>query len=165
MLDVIIGRQNCQIRTHIHTEIHTHTRTPKRNRKGRGKWGGKERKERGGVQGRKKEKKKRTKRKRGGTKTGKREKRGGEEKRKREGDGFRGVEERGYRGGYDLILMTLDWHDFLPVFITCIRTNNANNATHYVKLGKKRRESSTGNYYIISTRVTIKAIIINKQTT
>jgi len=40
------------------------------------------------------------------------------------------------------------------------RTNNANNATHYVKLGKKRRESSKRNYYIISPRVIIKAIII-----
>jgi len=45
-------------------------------------------------------------------------------------------------------------------FITCKRTNNANNATHYVKLGKKRRESSKRNYYIISPRVIIKAIII-----
>jgi len=34
-------------------------------------------------------------------------------------------------------------------FIICKRTNNANNATHYVKLGKKRRESSKRNYYII----------------
>ena len=40
------------------------------------------------------------------------------------------------------------------------RTNNANNATHYVKLGKKRRESSKRNYYIISPEVIIKAIII-----
>ena len=45
-------------------------------------------------------------------------------------------------------------------FIICKRTNNANNATHYVKLGKKRRESSKHNYYIISPRVIIKAIII-----
>jgi len=45
-------------------------------------------------------------------------------------------------------------------FITCKRTNNANNATHYVKLSKKRRESSKRNYYIISPRVLIKAIII-----
>jgi len=44
--------------------------------------------------------------------------------------------------------------------IICKRTNNANNATHYVKLGKKRRESSKRNYYIISPRVIIKAIII-----
>jgi len=46
-------------------------------------------------------------------------------------------------------------------FITCKRTNNANNATHYAKLGKKRRESSERNYYIISPRLIIKAIIIN----
>ena len=44
--------------------------------------------------------------------------------------------------------------------IICKRTNNANNATHYVKLGKKRRESSKRNYYINSPRVIIKAIII-----
>ena len=46
------------------------------------------------------------------------------------------------------------------LFITCKRTNNANNATHYVKLGKKRREISKRNYYIISPRMIIKAIII-----
>jgi len=40
------------------------------------------------------------------------------------------------------------------------RTNNANNATHYVKLGEKRRKSSKRNYYIISPSVIIKAIII-----
>jgi len=45
-------------------------------------------------------------------------------------------------------------------FIICKRTNNANNATHYVKLGKKRRESSKRNYYIVSPREMIKAIII-----
>ena len=39
-------------------------------------------------------------------------------------------------------------------------SNNANNATHYVKLGTKRCESSKRNYYIISSRVIIKAIII-----
>ena len=40
--------------------------------------------------------------------------------------------------------------------IICKRTNNANNATQYVKLGKKRRESSKRNYHIISPRVLIK---------
>ena len=45
-------------------------------------------------------------------------------------------------------------------FIICKRTNNANNASHYVKLGKKRQESSKRNCYIISSRVIIKAIII-----
>jgi len=45
-------------------------------------------------------------------------------------------------------------------FITCKRTNNANNATHYVKLGKKRQKGSKRNFYIISPRVIIKAIII-----
>jgi len=38
---------------------------------------------------------------------------------------------------------------------------NANNAIHYVKLGKKRRESSKRTYYIVSPRVIIKAIIVN----
>jgi len=36
------------------------------------------------------------------------------------------------------------------------------NTTHYMKLGKKRRESSKSIYYIISPRVIIKAIIIIK---
>jgi len=40
------------------------------------------------------------------------------------------------------------------------RTNNANNATHYVKLGKKRRDGSKRNYCIMSPRVISKAIII-----
>jgi len=38
--------------------------------------------------------------------------------------------------------------------------NNANNATHSVQLGKKRRESSKRDYYIISSTVTMKAIVI-----
>ena len=40
------------------------------------------------------------------------------------------------------------------------RTNNADNATHHVKIGEKKRESSKRNYYFISPRVIIKAIII-----
>jgi len=44
--------------------------------------------------------------------------------------------------------------------ITCKRTNNANNATHYVKLGKTKRESSKRNYYILSPKGIMKAIII-----
>jgi len=43
---------------------------------------------------------------------------------------------------------------------TCKRTNNANNATHHVNLGKKRQESSTRNNCMIWLRVTIKEIII-----
>ena len=46
-------------------------------------------------------------------------------------------------------------------FIICKMTNSTNNATQYVKLGKKKRESSKRNYYIISPRVIIKAIVIN----
>jgi len=49
---------------------------------------------------------------------------------------------------------------FFKFSITCKRTNNANNATHYVKLGNKRRESFKRNYFIVSLRVIIKAIII-----
>jgi len=49
---------------------------------------------------------------------------------------------------------------FFQFSIACKRTNNANNATHYVKLGKKRQESSKRNYYIMSPRVIIKAITI-----
>ena len=47
-------------------------------------------------------------------------------------------------------------------FMICKRTNKAINATHHVKLGKKRRESSKRNYYIVSPRVIVKAIIIMK---
>jgi len=39
-------------------------------------------------------------------------------------------------------------------------TNNANNAIHYVKLGKKRRESSKRKNNSFPSRVIIKAIII-----
>jgi len=45
--------------------------------------------------------------------------------------------------------------------ITCKRINKGNNANHYVKLGKKKQESSERNYHIISQRVTVNAIIIN----
>ena len=45
-------------------------------------------------------------------------------------------------------------------FITCKRTNNANNATYYVEMGTKRRKSSKRNYFIVSPRVIIKAFII-----
>jgi len=41
-----------------------------------------------------------------------------------------------------------------------ISANNANNATFYVKLDKKRRESSKRNHYIVSPKVIIKAIDI-----
>ena len=45
-------------------------------------------------------------------------------------------------------------------FVTCKRINNANNATHHVKLDKKRREIFKRNYYIVPPRLIIKAIII-----
>jgi len=45
------------------------------------------------------------------------------------------------------------------------RTKNTNNATHCVKLDKKKRERSKRNYYIISSRFIIKALasIIRKK--
>jgi len=96
------------------------------------------------------------KRKRGGGKA-----RGGEERGG--GMGFRGVQESGYGGGKEMIIqIKLDRHECFQGFIICKGTNNANNVTHYVKLGKKRRQSSKHNYYIISPRVIIKAIIIIK---
>jgi len=43
---------------------------------------------------------------------------------------------------------------------TCKKTKNTNNATHYVKPGKKRRENFKRNYYSISPKVIIIAMII-----
>jgi len=55
--------------------------------------------------------------------------------------------------------LALDRHECFQCF-HLKRTNNANNATHHVKLGKERQKSSKRNHYIISPRVIIKAIII-----
>ena len=79
--------------------------------------------------------------------------------RKRGGDGFREVEERGYWGGQDIILITLDRHECFSVFHH-LQKDKQRKQRHSLKLGKKRRESSKRNYYIISPRVIIKAIII-----
>jgi hypothetical protein len=73
--------------------------------------------------------------------------------------GFRGVEECGYWGGQDLILITLDRHECFSVFLH-LQKDKQRKQHHSLKLGKKRRESSKRNYYIISPRVIIKAIII-----
>ena len=80
-------------------------------------------------------------------------------KRKREGDGFMGLEERGYWGGQDLKLITLDRHECFSVFHHP-QKDKQREQRHSLKLGKKRRESSKRNYYIFSSRVIIKAIII-----
>ena len=89
-------------------------------------------------------------------KTGK----GGKKKEKEEGGWvFRGVEERGYWGGQDLILITLDRHESFSVFHH-LQKDKQRKQHHSLKLGKKRRESSTCNYYIILPKVIIKAIII-----
>jgi len=142
---------------HAHTYENTRTHT-KKTKVERDKKSRKENKRRGGS-GKKEKKRKRTKRIKG-KKDGKERQVGGgaKEKKKEEWDGFRGLEERGYWGGWNLILMTLDWPECFSVF-NHKRTNNANNATYYVKLGKKRRESSKHNHCIISPRAIIRAII------
>ena len=93
----------------------------------------------------------------------KRKKERKKEKRKNKergrGMGFRGLEERGYWGGQDLILITLDRHECFSVFHH-LQKDKQRKQRHSLKLGKKRRESSKRNYYIISPRVIIKAIII-----
>jgi len=72
---------------------------------------------------------------------------------------YTGVEERGYWGGQDLILITLDRHACFSVFHH-LQKDRQRKQRHSLKLGKKRQESSKRNYYIISPRVIIKAIII-----
>jgi len=69
-------------------------------------------------------------------------------KKKREGDGFIGVEERGYWGGQNLILITLDRPECFSVFHH-LQKDKQHKQRHSLKLGKKRRESSKRNYYII----------------
>ena len=70
----------------------------------------------------------------------------------------------------NMLDIRVEWAPFHPDLIasapdatlSALACQVANNATHYVKLGKKRRESSKRNYYIISPGVIIKAIIIIK---
>ena len=73
------------------------------------------------------------------------------------------VEERGYWGGQDLILITLDRHECFSVFHH-LQKDTQRKQRHSLKLSKKRRESSKRKYYILSPRVIIKAIIIIKHT-
>ena len=61
--------------------------------------------------------------------------------------------------GQDLILITLDRHECFSV-LHHLQKDKQRKQRHSLKLGKKRRESSKRNYYIISPRVIIKAIII-----
>jgi len=157
MLDVIIGRHtwNCQICTHIHTG-YTHTCTQKKIRKNQNKSKG------GGVRKERNKKKAKDKKKRGEKKE-ENERKGGKgkkknKKEKREGDGFMGVEERGYWGGQDLILITLDRHECFSVFHH-LQKDKQRKQRHSLKLGKKRRESSKRNHYIIFPRVIINTII------
>ena len=82
-----------------------------------------------------------------------------DDERKREKDGFRGVVESGYWGGQDLTLITLDRHECFS-FFHHLQKDKQRKQRHSLKLDKKRRESSKRNYYIISPRVIIKAIII-----
>jgi len=174
MIDVIIGRHtwNCQIRKHIHTGYtHTGTHTKKEKRKSRKIRKIRKKKEEKsrkpqtkkemGSQERKKEGKKKGRKEKGGMKE-KNERKGNKEKnrkKKRKGDGFPGLEERGYRGGQDLILITLDRHECFSIFHH-LQKDKQRKQPQSLKLGKKRRESSKRNYYIISPRVIIKAIII-----
>jgi len=55
----------------------------------------------------------------------------------------------------------LDRHECFSVFHH-LQKDKQRKQRHSLKLGKKRRESSKRNYYIISPRVIIKAIIINE---
>jgi len=169
MLDVIIGHHiwNCQIRTHIHTG-YTHTRTFKKKverlEKKRKKSRKNHTKKEGGSGKKERRKRERTKTKGGKRRRKMREKGGGKtkkkkKKRKKEGDGFEGVEERGYGGGQDLIFITLDRHECVSVFHH-LQKDKQCKQRHSLKLGKKRRQSSKRNYYIISPRVIIKATII-----
>jgi len=63
------------------------------------------------------------------------------------------------QGGQDLILITLDRRECFSVFHHP-QKDQKRKQRYSLKLGKKRRESSERNYYIISPRVIIKAIII-----
>jgi len=127
-----------EICTHIHMKRHTH----KQNSRGKERQEGEENKE-----------------EKGGGKRDKKEK-GKNEKKKRTGHEFRGG-----RGAW--VLRRVGPHtnnarlskDF-QFFINCKRTNNANNATQYVKLGTKRRESSKRKYYKMYSGVPIQALFI-----
>ena len=57
------------------------------------------------------------------------------------------------------MLITLDRHECFSIFHH-LQKDKQRKQRHSLKLGKKRRESSKRNYYIISPRVIIKAIII-----
>jgi len=56
------------------------------------------------------------------------------------------------------MLIKLDRHECFSNFH--LQKDKQRKQRHSLKLGKKRRESSKRNYYIISLRVIIKAIII-----
>jgi len=114
-------------------------------------------KKRGGQERKNGKTRRRTKKTEGQTR-GKWEKKGGR-KPKMEGDGFMGVEERGYWRGQDLILIMLDRYECFSVFHH-LQKDKQHTQRHLLKLGKKRQESSKRNYYIISPRVIIKAIVI-----
>ena len=57
------------------------------------------------------------------------------------------------------MLIMLDRHGCFPVFHH-LHKDKQRKQHHSLKLGTKRRESSKRNYYIISPRMIIKAIII-----
>ena len=155
----------------IHTHTHAHTQKKKKDNVERlEKKGGKksrknQNKKRMGGQERIKEGKKQERTKRNGRNEGEKwEQRGEGEKKKgkkkKQGGGWV-LEERGYWGGQDLILITLDRHECFSVFHH-LQKDKQRKQRHLLKLGKKRQKSSKRNYYIISPRELIKAIIIIK---
>jgi len=91
----------------------------------------------------------------------KREK-GGRKKKEGKKGGKRG-REMGLRHkrsvGTEVILITIDRHECFPVFHH-LHKDKQRKQRHSLKLGEKRRKSSKRNYYIISPRVIINAIII-----
>ena len=78
--------------------------------------GSHERKKKGGKKRKKGRKEKGGMKEENERKGGKEKKKNEKRKKKREGDGFTGVEERGYWGRQDLILIMLDRHECFSVF-------------------------------------------------
>jgi len=103
------------------------------------------------------------KKKRGGKRKRKKKEKGGKKKGKKKGKTGGKEREGGGRGAWVLRRVGPHTNHARSVWMCspAKRANNANNATHSVKLGKKRRKSSNRNYYIISRRVIMKAININ----
>ena len=144
------GKEWPHTRTHIHAKVHTQKKL--------GKKAGWEKRQKG------LEKKKRKGKKRGRKmeKGEKRERHRKKDQRKKGGGRWVWGDGGGWvfrRVGPLTNNVRTAW--IFSFFITCKRSKNANNATHFVKLGKKRRawESSKRKCYINPQRL-IKAIFI-----